>query len=319
MLDQAIIDKYKLKLNQPLAGFSWLRTGGAADYFFNPSSLEDLQGFLRAAPQDLPIFVMGVGSNTIFRDGGVEGVVIRLGRAFLGVNIDDGIVTAGAATLDSMVARKAADAGIDLTFLRTIPGAIGGAVAMNAGCYGHYLNDILVDIDLIYRDGRTETLTKDQIQFGYRTANLPAGAIITQARFHGPMGDPAALHAQMESALTKRAQTQPVNDRSCGSTFRNPAGYSSTGAEDDSHDLKAWSVIDRAGLRGAELGGAQMSPMHPNFLVNRHEATAFDLEALGEHVRKTVAEHSGIRLEWEIKRVGRFAAGQEPDWEREQP
>ncbi len=306
---------FDLKASQPLAGLSWLRTGGNADWFFQPKDAEHLADFLKACPDDVPLFPMGVGSNTIFRDGGVEGVVIRLGRAFMGLDfLDDGRVHVGAAMLDAMLARKAADEGIDLTFLRTIPGAIGGAIAMNAGCYGAYIADITEEIHILTRDGERQTLQGSDVQFDYRFTHLPQGCVILGAILKGSKADPAALHAQMEDALAKREASQPTKERSCGSTFRNPIGHSSTGAEGEDHSLKAWKVIDDAGLRGTTIGGAQMSEMHPNFLINMGDATSYDLEALGEHVRATVLEKSGIDLTWEIKRIGRFAKDQSPKW-----
>ncbi|MDF1728330.1 MAG: FAD-binding protein, partial [Sulfitobacter sp.] len=211
-----------------------------------------------------------------------------------------------AGALDAHVARRAADAGLDLTFLRTIPGSIGGAVRMNAGCYGTYTADHFVEAQAVTRDGTLVTLTAQDLNFRYRQTDLPEGAVIVSATFAPPTGVPEQLHALMEDQLAKRDATQPTKDRSAGSTFRNPAGFSSTGRADDVHDLKAWKVIDEAGLRGATRGGAQMSQKHSNFLINTGTATAKDLEGLGEEVRKKVYETSGIRLDWEIMRVGEF-------------
>ena len=292
--------------DRPLDGLTWLRVGGPADWLFQPADHADLADFLRNLDAEVPVFPMGVGSNLIVRDGGIRGVVIRLGRGFNGIEIDGGIVTAGAAALDAHVARKAADAGLDLTFLRTIPGSIGGAVRMNAGCYGSYAADHLIDAQAVTRDGQPVTLLPDDLRFAYRHAELPEGTVLISARFRAEAADPAALHARMEDQLAKRDATQPTKDRSAGSTFRNPAGFSSTGRADDTHELKAWKVIDDAGMRGARLGGAQMSPMHSNFLINAGGATAADLENLGEEVRKKVYQSSGITLEWEIMRVGEY-------------
>ncbi|WP_171235527.1 UDP-N-acetylmuramate dehydrogenase [Ruegeria sp. HKCCA6837] len=289
---------------RPLNDLTWLRVGGPADYLFQPADLEDLQAFLRDLPSDVPVFPMGVGSNLIVRDGGLRAVVIRLGRGFNGIEVAGTTVTAGAAALDAHVARKAADAGVDLTFLRTIPGSIGGAVRMNAGCYGSYTADVLRKATIVTRQGQVQHLTPEDLNFRYRQSDLPEGAVLVSATFQGPSGDPAELHARMEAQLKKRDETQPTKDRSAGSTFRNPAGFSSTGQADDVHDLKAWKVIDDAGMRGATLGGAQMSTKHSNFLINTGAATAADLEGLGEEVRKKVYETSGITLEWEIMRVG---------------
>jgi UDP-N-acetylmuramate dehydrogenase len=294
-----------LTRNRPMADLSWLKVGGPAEVLFQPADLADLQGFLSHLSPDISVFPVGVCSNLIIRDGGLRGVVVRLGRGFNGIEILDGNrVRAGAAALDAHVARKAAQAGIDLAFLRTIPGAIGGAVRMNAGCYGTYLADAFVEAEAVTRDGKLVTLKPEDMHFAYRSTDLPEDMIVTSVILQGTADAPEAIERKMEEALAKRAATQPVKDRSCGSTFRNPAGFSSTGRADDVHDLKAWKLIDDAGLRGKTLGGAQMSEKHSNFLINAGGATAADLENLGELVRKRVFEHSGIRLVWEIMRVG---------------
>ena len=292
---------------RPLSDLTWLRVGGPADWLFQPADLDDLRDFLRDLPGDVAVFPMGVGSNLIVRDGGLRAVVIRLGRGFNGIAIEEGTVTAGAAALDAHVARKAAEAGLDLTFLRTIPGSIGGAVRMNAGCYGSYTADHFVSAEAVLRDGRLVTLTAADLNFRYRQSDLADQAVIVSVRFAPPSGDPQALQARMEEQLRKRDESQPTRDRSAGSTFRNPAGFSSTGRADDVHDLKAWKLIEDAGMRGATRGGAQMSPKHANFLVNTGDATAADLEGLGEEVRKKVYDSCGITLQWEIRRVGEFA------------
>ncbi|AXT25428.1 UDP-N-acetylmuramate dehydrogenase [Ruegeria sp. AD91A] len=296
--------KGRLSRARPLSDLTWLRVGGPADYLFQPADVEDLQAFLRELPAETPIFPIGVGSNLIVRDGGLRAVVVRLGRGFNTISVDGNTVTAGAAALDAHVARKAADAGVDLTFLRTIPGSVGGAVRMNAGCYGSYTADVLRKAIIVTRQGDLVDLTPEDLNFRYRQTDLPEGAVLISAVFEAPSGNPEDLHTRMEAQLKKRDETQPTKDRSAGSTFRNPAGFSSTGQADDVHDLKAWKVIDDAGMRGATLGGAQMSPKHSNFLINTGSATAADLEGLGEEVRKKVYETSGITLEWEIMRVG---------------
>ncbi|MFN3971911.1 MAG: UDP-N-acetylmuramate dehydrogenase [Gemmobacter sp.] len=294
--------------NRPLADLTWLRVGGPADWLFQPQDEGDLAGFLAALDPAIPVFPMGVGSNLIVRDGGIRGVVIRLGRGFNGLEITGDTVTAGAAALDAHVARRAAEAGRDLTFLRTIPGSIGGAVRMNAGCYGSYVAEVLAEIRVVTRQGTVETLPASALNLRYRQSDLPPGAVITAATFRAPPGDPAELEARMAQQIATRDASQPTRDRSAGSTFRNPLGRSSTGQADDTHELKAWKVIDEAGLRGATRGGAQMSLKHSNFLINTGTATAADLEGLGEEVRKRVFQHSGIALEWEIMRVGEPAA-----------
>ena len=297
-----------LTANRSLADLTWLRVGGPADWLLQPADLADLADFLGRLDPAIAVFPMGVGSNLIVRDGGLRAVVIRLGRGFNAIDIQGDSVTAGAAALDAHVARKAAGAGLDLTFLRTIPGTIGGAVRMNAGCYGTYVADHLQSVQAVAQGGRIIILQAADLQLKYRQSTLPEGWVITAATFKAPHGDPAALDARMADQIAKRDASQPTKDRSAGSTFRNPLGRSSTGKADDTHDLKAWKVIDDAGMRGAKRGGAQMSPMHSNFLINAGGATATDLENLGEEVRKKVYEQSGITLEWEIMRVGEPAA-----------
>ncbi|GKY87114.1 UDP-N-acetylmuramate dehydrogenase [Sinisalibacter aestuarii] len=290
--------------NRPLSDLTWMRVGGPADALFLPADEDDLAEFLAALDPSVPVFPMGVGSNLIVRDGGIRGVVIRLGRGFNGIEIDGTTVRAGAAALDAHVARRAAEAGVDLTFLRTIPGAVGGAVKMNAGCYGTYTADVFRSATAVTRAGDRVVLSADDLAFQYRQSALPEGWVLTSATFEGIVGEPEELAARMAAQLARRDETQPSKDRTAGSTFRNPAGFSSTGRADDVHDLKAWKLIDDAGLRGATLGGAQMNPKHANFLTNAGGASAAELENLGEQVRKTVYDQTGITLEWEIMRVG---------------
>lgn len=294
----------RLTARQKLSDLTWLRVGGPADWLFKPADLDDLRAFLRGLDGAVPVFPMGVGSNLIVRDGGLRAVVIRLGRGFNGISVEGTRVTVGAAALDAHVAKKAAAAGVDLTFLRTIPGAIGGAVRMNAGCYGTYTADVFVEATAVTRAGELVTLTAEDLSFRYRETDLPEGWVIVEAVLEGAPGDPDELEARMADQLAKRDATQPSKERTAGSTFRNPAGFSSTGEADDVHDLKAWKVIDDAGMRGAVRGGAQMSEKHSNFLVNTGEASAADLEGLGEEVRKKVFQTSGITLDWEIMRIG---------------
>lgn len=294
-------------MQKSLSEITWLRVGGPAEVFFQPKDLPDLCATLAALDPFTPVFPMGVGSNLIVRDGGIRGVVVRLGRGFNHIEINGNLVTAGAAALDAHVARKAADAGLDLTFLRTIPGAIGGALRMNAGCYGSYVADNFVSAQCVTRSGEAVTLGPEDLNFAYRNSELPDGWVLTEATFRAETGDPEALKTKMEDQIARRDASQPTRDRTAGSTFRNPAGFSSTGRDDDVHDLKAWKLIDDAGLRGAQLGGAQMSEKHSNFLTNVGGATAAELEELGELVRKKVLEHSGVLLEWEIMRVGEKA------------
>lgn len=288
-----------------LGKLTWLRVGGAADWLFQPADEDDLARFLSALPDEVDVFPMGVGSNLIVRDGGIGGVVIRLGRGFNGIRVEGQRVIAGAAALDAHVARRAAEAGVDLGFLRTIPGSIGGAVRMNAGCYGAYVADAFVSARAVTRAGELVTLGPEDLRFGYRSSAVPDGMVVVEATLNGSPGDPAEIAARMAEQLARRDASQPTKDRTAGSTFRNPAGFSSTGRADDVHDMKAWKLIEGAGMKGARLGGALMSEKHANFLVNAGGATAADLENLGELVRKKVLESYGITLEWEIMRVGR--------------
>ena len=298
------VPRGRLTPDRPLNDLTWLRVGGPADWLFQPADLADLQSFLAELPPEVPVFPMGVGSNLIVRDGGLRALVVRLGRGFNTITVEGLRVTAGAAALDAHVAKRAAEAGVDLSFLRTIPGSIGGAVRMNAGCYGSYVADHLIEVRAVTRDGALVTLPAADLNLAYRQSSLPEGWVIVEAVFEGLAGDPQGLADHMAAQLQKRDKTQPTKDRTAGSTFRNPAGFSSTGRADDSQTLKAWKVIDDAGMRGAVRGGAQMSPKHSNFLVNTGGATAAELEGLGEEVRKKVFQHSGIELDWEIMRVG---------------
>ena len=291
--------------NRLMSDLSWLKVGGKVDYLFQPADLVDLSDFLKNISKKIPIFMIGVCSNLIVRDGGIRGVVIKLGRGFNGIELlENNRISVGAAALDAHVAKKAAIEGIDLTFLRTIPGTIGGAVKMNAGCYGKYISDVFESANVITREGKQIILTKKDMHFDYRSSVIPKGSIITNVILKSNQAPSEDLMNKMQSALNKRSESQPVNELSCGSTFRNPSGFSSTGKIDDVHDLKAWKVIDNAGMRGATIGGAKMSDKHSNFMINIGGATAADLENLGEEVIKKVYADSGIKLEWEIMRVG---------------
>ena len=291
--------------NRLMSDLSWLKVGGKVDYLFQPADLVDLSDFLKNISKKIPIFMIGVCSNLIVRDGGIRGVVIKLGRGFNGIELlENNRISVGAAALDAHVAKKAAIEGIDLTFLRTIPGTIGGAVKMNAGCYGKYISDVFESANVITREGKQLILTKKDMHFDYRSSVIPKGSIITNVILKSNQAPSEDLMNKMQSALSKRSESQPVNELSCGSTFRNPSGFSSTGQIDDVHDLKAWKVIDNAGMRGATIGGAKMSDKHSNFMINIGDATAADLENLGEEVIKKVYADSGIKLEWEIMRVG---------------
>ena len=294
----------KLTDNQMLSDLTWLRVGGPAEYFFQPSDLEDLIYFLSNVPDDISLFPIGVGSNLLVRDGGIKGVVIRLGKGFNSVEVSNGLVVAGAAALDSFVARRAADNGYDLTFLRTIPGSIGGALKMNAGCYGKYISDYFVSAKAVNRSGEVVKLEKPDVLFSYRNTDLSADLVVVSVTFAPPSGEVAALYEKMNIQKEKRDSEQPTKEITAGSTFRNPCGFSSSGHINEDHEFKAWKVIEDAGLRGFQMGAAKMHEKHPNFLTNTGGATASELEEFGEMVRKRVFKNSGIDLKWEIIRVG---------------
>jgi UDP-N-acetylmuramate dehydrogenase len=283
----------RLLANQSLADLTWFRAGGAAQAFFMPEDENDLAYFLRNLSAETPLTVIGAGSNTIVRDGGVRGVVIRLGRGFNEVRIEEGHrVAAGTALLDVMVARAARDAGIaGLVFLSGIPGSIGGALRMNGGAYGGETKDVLIEARGLDRQGNLRTYSNADMGFAYRHCSVPEDIIFTAALFQGRVGDTQEIAAAMNEIKHKREASQPRN-RTGGSTFKNPPGKS------------AWQLVDEAGCRGLIVGGAQVSTLHSNFLINLGNATATDIETLGETVRERVRAHSGIELEWEIKRIG---------------
>jgi UDP-N-acetylmuramate dehydrogenase len=283
----------RLLPNQSLAELTWFRVGGPAQVLFMPEDEQDLAYFLGQLAPDIPVTVIGLGSNLIVRDGGVPGVVVRLGRGFNEVTVDGVRVTAGAAVPDVKVARAAQEAGLaGLAFYRGIPGAIGGALRMNGGAYQGETKDVLVEARAVDRAGRIHALKNADMHYTYRHCGAPEDFIFTQATFAGTPGDPAAIAVAMDKITESREATQPIKNRTGGSTFKNPPGG------------KAWQLIDAAGCRGLIVGDAQVSELHCNFLINRGAATAADIEALGETVRKRVKENSGVELEWEIKRIG---------------
>jgi UDP-N-acetylmuramate dehydrogenase len=289
----------KLLRGEPLGPFTWFRVGGPADVIFLPEDEDDLAAFLRGLREDVPLTVLGVGSNTLVRDGGVDGVVVRLGKAFARVEPRGGSrIFAGAAALDATLAREAGKAGIaGLEFYRGVPGSIGGALVMNAGCYGAETKDVLVEAYALTRAGERLTLSNADLDYSYRKSARAAAEplIFTGALFEGRPDDPAAIAERMTEITERREKTQPIREKTGGSTFKNPPGHSS------------WKLVDEAGWRGKPFGGAMFSPLHANFLINTGEATAADLEGLGEALRADVKARFDVDLEWEIKRIGRRA------------
>ncbi len=288
----------RLTEDAPLAPVTWFRVGGAAEILFRPADIEDLAAFLAAKPADVPVTVIGVASNLLVRDGGVKGVVIRLGRGFVEIRTEGSEVEAGAGALDLNVALTAQQAGIaGLEFMSGIPGTVGGGLRMNAGAYGREFKDVLVSAVALDGKGARHALAPAALGLGYRHCGLPEDWIFVAARFAGEAGDPAAIGRRMAEIQAAREASQPIRARTGGSTFANPPGE------------KAWELIDRAGCRGLRIGGAAVSEKHANFLINTGDATAADLESLGEEVRRRVHETTGIMLRWEIRRIGELQEG----------
>jgi UDP-N-acetylmuramate dehydrogenase len=284
----------RLLPNQPLAELTWFRVGGPAQVLFMPEDEADLAYFLEHLPAEIPVTVVGLGSNLIVRDGGVPGVVIRLGRGLNEVKVEEGArIRAGAAVPDVKVSRAAQEAAIaGLAFFRGIPGAVGGALRMNGGAYGRETKDALIEARGVDRQGNVRVFSNEDMHYTYRHCGAPEDIIFTEALFQGAPGDAAVIAAEMDKITESREATQPIKSRTGGSTFKNPSGH------------KAWQLIDAAGCRGLVVGDAQVSEMHCNFLINRGSATAADIETLGETVRRRVREKSGVELDWEIKRIG---------------
>ena len=292
VLDQTTI-RGKLTPNAPLAPLVWFKAGGHAQWLFEPKDMADLQDFLRSLAPEVPVMALGLGSNMIVRDGGVPGVVIRLGKAFAKVTADGVTLTCGGGASGILVSSTARDAGVaGVEFLRSIPGTVGGFVRMNGGAYGGEVADILIDCDVVLRSGELVTLTAADLGYTYRHSELPEGAVVVAARFKGRAGEPAAIQAEMDRISAAREASQPLRSKTGGSTFKNPDGH------------KAWQLVDEAGCRGLQIGGAQVSEKHTNFLLNTGDATAAQIEDLGEEVRRRVKDRSGVNLEWEIQRVG---------------
>ena len=279
--------------NADIARFTWFRTGGPADVLYQPADTDDLRTFMAGCPADIPVMAIGVGSNMLVRDGGVRGVVIRLGRPFAGVEVSDDRVAAGAAAVDVSVAAKARDASLSgLEFLSGIPGTIGGAVRMNAGAYDVEVKDVLVSAEIVERSGERREAACGDLGFGYRHSDIAADAVVVSAVFQGSPGERRAIAARMDEIRQNREDSQPLRTRTGGSTFRNPDGH------------KAWKLIEAAGCRGLMRGAAQVSEKHCNFLINTGGATGADIEGLGEEVRRRVLAETGVTLEWEIRRIG---------------
>ena len=287
----------RLTAAETLAPMTWFRVGGPAEVLMVPADEADLAYALARIPAEVPVMPLGLGSNIIVRDGGVPGVVVKLGRGFGAIAVDpDHVLRTGAAVPDVKVARAAADAAIDgLAFFRGIPGAIGGALRMNAGAHGGETRDAVIEVRGVDRDGTVRTFSNADMGYTYRHCAVSPAIIFTEARFQGRPGDPAAILGEMDRITAAREASQPIRERTGGSTFKNPVGH------------KAWQLIDRAGCRGLAVGDAEVSELHCNFLINRGTATAQDVETLGEEVRRKVLESSGVMLEWEIKRVGTAA------------
>ena len=283
----------RLIAGQSMADITWFRVGGPAQLMFSPADERDLSYFLERLPDEILVTTIGVGSNLLVRDGGIEGAVIRLSRGFSDTSVEGNLIHAGAAVLDTRLAQAAAEAGLaGLAFYRGVPGSVGGALRMNAGAYHRETKDVLVEARAVDRKGMVHVLTNADFGFSYRSSRAPEDFVFTRATFRGEPSDPAAIKAEMEKITEAREATQPVKTRTGGSTFKNPPGR------------KAWQLIDAAGCRGLVVGDAQVSEMHCNFLINRGNASAADIEALGEKVRRRVKENSGVELEWEIVRIG---------------
>ena len=294
MIDRVPAVRGRLTAGAALSPLVWFKAGGAAQWLFEPKDADDLADFLRDLDPAVPVMALGLGSNMIVRDGGVPGVVVRLGKAFARVEMSDAVtLRCGGGASGILVSSTARDAGIGgVEFLRSIPGTVGGFVRMNGGAYGREVKDVLVACDVVLRSGTRRTLSPDDLGYTYRHSALPAGAVVTSATFRGRAADPAAIGAEMDRIAAEREASQPLRSKTGGSTFKNPAGY------------KAWALIDAAGCRGLTRGDAQVSEKHCNFLLNLGSATSADIEALGEEVRDRVKAHSGVTLEWEIQRVG---------------
>jgi len=298
LIDRLPSVRGKLSADVPLAPYTWLRVGGPAEVLFIPKDEADLAHFLSSTPDDVPVTILGVASNTLVRDGGIKGVVVRLGPSFAKVRTDGLTVRAGAAALDNKVAKIAAKAGIaGLEFYAGIPGTIGGALKMNAGCYGAETTDVLVEVIALDRAGRRQIMPHKEMGYSYRHSKAPDDLIFVEALFEGKKDKPADIQKRMDDITARREKSQPIREKTGGSTFKNPDQVQSGGRG-------AWQVIDAAGGRGFKVGDAQMSEKHCNFMINTGDATAADLEELGETMRQMVKDSQGVDLDWEVKRIG---------------
>lgn len=316
LLKRLPVTRGRMRTHVSMGEMSWFGTGGDAEVLFKPVDREDLCAFLAGCPDDVPITVLGVASNVIIRDGGLKGVVIRLGRAFAGIDVeaDTGIVRAGAAALDANVAKQAASWGCaGLEFLSGVPGTIGGALRMNAGAYGRETVDALIEAEAIDRDGNVHRYHPDQMDMSYRYNGIPSNFVFTEAVFKTSKDDPQVIAQRIEEIKEKRANTQPIKEKTGGSTFANPSidQLRKAGLADD---MKTWQLIDGVGGRGLMIGGAQMSEQHCNFMINANDASASDLERLGEEIRRRVLDHYGVELRWEIKRIGLHGHDVDDNW-----
>jgi UDP-N-acetylmuramate dehydrogenase len=293
----------KLTPNAPLAPLVWFKSGGNAQWLFEPKDLDDLRAFLSEVDRNIPVMALGLGSNLIVRDGGFSGIVVRLGKAFAKAEqLNETTLNCGGGASGILVSSTARDAGIaGLEFLRSIPGTVGGFVRMNGGAYGGEVKDIMIDCDVVLRSGELVTMSVTDLHYTYRHSDLPEGAIVVAARFRGNPGEPQAIQMEMDRIAAAREASQPLRSKTGGSTFKNPEGH------------KAWQLVDEAGCRGLQIGDAQVSEKHTNFLLNTGNATSTDIEALGEEVRARVKSKSGIELQWEIQRVGNHAANAKQD------
>jgi UDP-N-acetylmuramate dehydrogenase len=299
LIDRLSLTRGDLEADAPMARYTWFKVGGPADVLFQPADADDLALFLAAKPAEVPVITIGAASNIIIRDGGIEGVVVRIGRGFADIRVDRDQIIAGAGANDLTVARKARDAGLSgLEFLCGIPGAIGGALRMNAGAYGREIADVLIDVEAVDGAGNVHQLKASELGFGYRHCGVPEDWIFIAARLQGRPADSGEISRRMDDIQAERETTQPIKTPTGGSTFANPEG------------MNAWELIAKAGCRGLLRGAAQVSELHSNFLINTGGATATDLEGLGEDIRRRVFDDSGINLEWEIRRIGRLGPGQ---------